>query len=43
VARLERLYHEARFSEHPIGEEQRAEAVEALEAVHRSLPVRVGR
>jgi len=37
VARLERLYHEARFSEHPIGETQRGAAVEALEAIHLSL------
>jgi hypothetical protein len=45
VARLERLYHEARFSEHAIGEDRRTAAVEALESIHSSLPVRtsVGR
>jgi hypothetical protein len=37
VARLERLYHEARFSEHPIEEHHRRAAVEALEAIHLSL------
>ena len=41
VARLERLYHEARFSEHEIDEDRRAEAVDALERIHGSLPVRV--
>jgi Domain of unknown function (DUF4129) len=39
VARLERLYHEARFSEHVIGEDRRTAAVEALDAIHASLPV----
>jgi hypothetical protein len=40
VARLERLYHEARFSEHPIDEDRRTAAVEALETIHASLPTR---
>jgi hypothetical protein len=40
VARLERLYHEARFSEHPIDEDRRSQAIEALDAIHASLPVR---
>ena len=39
VARLERLYHEARFSEHAMGEDRRTEAIEALEAIHASLAV----
>jgi len=38
VARLERLYHEARFSAHVIGEDRRTAAVEALDAIHASLP-----
>src|SRR5262249_6377541 len=42
VARLERLYHEARFSDHEIDESRRESAVEALEAIHASLGVRVG-
>jgi hypothetical protein len=37
VSRLEALYREARFSEHPIDEPRRAAAVEALEAIHESL------
>lgn len=41
VARLERLYHEARFSRHDIDEDRRAAAVEALETIHASLPTRV--
>ncbi|MDX6325804.1 MAG: hypothetical protein QOK15_2158 [Nocardioidaceae bacterium] len=40
VARLERLYHEARFSQHVIGEDRRTAAIEALESVHASLPAR---
>jgi hypothetical protein len=40
VTRLERLYHEARFSDHAIGEDRRAAAVEALDAIHASLPAR---
>jgi hypothetical protein len=39
VGRLERLYHEARFSEHDIDESRREAAVEALEAIHRSLGI----
>lgn len=42
VARLELLYHEARFSEHVIDEDRRGQAVEALEAIHASLPARAG-
>lgn len=38
--RLARLYREARFSEHPITEEHRAQAIDALAAVRRSLGVR---
>jgi hypothetical protein len=41
VSRLERLYHEARFSDHPIGEDHRRDAVEALEAIHLSLRPKV--
>lgn len=37
VARLADLYREARFSEHEIGEDARAAAVQALETVHRDL------
>jgi Domain of unknown function (DUF4129) len=40
VSRLERLYREARFSEHEIGESRREAALEALEAIHASLGVR---
>ena len=39
VARLERLYREARFSEHVIGEDRRAAAAEALDSIHASLPI----
>lgn len=42
VARLERLYHEARFSAHEIDESRRESAVEALQAIHASLGIRVG-
>jgi Domain of unknown function (DUF4129) len=42
VARLEALYHEARFSEHEIDESRRESAVEALGAIHASLGVGVG-
>jgi hypothetical protein len=41
VVRLERLYREARFSEHPIGEGHRQAAVAALEAIHLSLRPKV--
>ena len=37
VTRLADLYREARFSDHPMGEQHRADAVAALDAVHRSL------
>jgi hypothetical protein len=37
VARLGGLYREARFSEHPLGEDARTAALGALEAVHESL------
>ncbi|MDR7251408.1 hypothetical protein J2X46_000380 [Nocardioides sp. BE266] len=40
VTRLAELYREARFSDHPITEDHRAEAVAALDAVRRSLGVR---
>ena len=40
VARLEALYHEARFSAHEIDESRREAAVEALQAIHLSLGVR---
>lgn len=43
VSRLERLYHEARFSEHPIEEHHRRAAIEALEAIHLSLRPKVTR
>lgn len=37
VARLAALYRKARFSSHEMGEDERADAVEALDAVHRGL------
>jgi hypothetical protein len=37
VARLADLYREARFSDHPMTEEHRRAALEALDAVHHSL------
>jgi hypothetical protein len=40
VNRLAGLYREARFSEHPLTEEHRLEALEALAAIRRSLGVR---
>ncbi len=43
VSRLESLYHEARFSSHEIDEGRRETAVEALQAIHRSLGVKAGR
>ena len=36
VARLADLYREARFSDHPLTEDHRRAALEALDAVHRS-------
>ena len=41
VATLADLYREARFSDHPMTEEHRREAIEALDAIHRSLRTRV--
>lgn len=38
--RLAALYREARFSEHPITEDRRAEALDALAVIRRSLGVR---
>jgi len=43
VTRLELLYREARFSAHEIDEVRREAAVEALEAIHRSLGARAVR
>ncbi|CUR60538.1 conserved exported hypothetical protein [metagenome] len=40
VTRLAELYREARFSDHPITEDHRAEALGALDAIRRSLGVR---
>lgn len=40
VNRLAELYREARFSDHPITEEHRSEALAALAAIRRSLAVR---
>ena len=37
IATLAALYREARFSEHPMGEESRRAAIEALDAVHDGL------
>jgi hypothetical protein len=44
VSRLGELYREARFSEHPVTEEHRREALAALDAIHRTLrrPAGVG-
>jgi hypothetical protein len=42
VARLEALYHEARFSEHEIDESQRQAAVAALRRIHASLGIGAG-
>lgn len=39
VTRLAELYREARFSDHPITEDHRAEALAALDAIRRSLAV----
>jgi hypothetical protein len=43
VARLAGLYREARFSDHPMTDAHRAEALAALDAIHDSLRPRVGR
>ncbi len=37
ISTLAALYREARFSEHPMGEESRRAAIEALDAVHDGL------
>jgi hypothetical protein len=42
VGVLAGLYHEARFSTHPMHEDSRARAEDALAAIHRDLRVRVG-
>lgn len=40
VARLADLYREARFSDHPITDEHRAKALDALDEIHASLRTR---
>lgn len=42
VERLAVLYREARFSDHPVGEERRLAALEALDAIHESLTASAG-
>ncbi len=42
VARLAALYREARFSDHPLDEADRAVALEALDALHAGLSGRAG-
>jgi hypothetical protein len=44
VARLADLYREARFSDHPMTDRHRSEALEALDTIHSSLraPAAVG-
>jgi hypothetical protein len=37
VAALAELYRDARYSRHEVSEDNRARAVEALDAIHRSL------
>jgi hypothetical protein len=37
VSDLAELYREARFSDHPMGDDHRRRALEALDAIHRSL------
>lgn len=39
VSRLGRLYREARFSEHELTEAHRQEALEALDAIHRTIGI----
>ena len=39
VSRLGALYREARFSEHALTEEHRAQAVAALDAIHRTIGI----
>lgn len=41
VARLADLYREARFSDHPITDEHRRAALDALDAVHASLHIKL--
>jgi len=41
VSRLADLYREARFSDHPMTDDHRRAALEALDAIHRSLGARV--
>ncbi len=43
VSRLADLYREARFSDHPMTDRHRSEALDALDSVHRSLRQPVGR
>ena len=43
VARLADLYREARFSDHPMTEQHRHEALAALDTIHDSLGARVAR
>ena len=42
ISTLAALYREARFSEHPMGEESRRSAIDALGVVHHSLRADVG-
>jgi hypothetical protein len=42
VARLADLYREARFSDHPMSDEHRARALDALDVIHASLRQGVG-
>jgi hypothetical protein len=43
VTRLADLYREARFSDHPLTDQHRTAALEALDAIHRSLRATVAR
>jgi hypothetical protein len=43
VAELAELYREARFSDHPMTDAHRRQALESLDAIHRSLQPRVSR
>ena len=40
IERLASLYREARFSDHPMGEDARSSAIDALDAIHRDLRAR---
>ena len=42
VVRLADLYREARFSDHPLTDDHRRAALDALDAVHASMRVKVG-